>query len=77
MPGSNLPPGTYPGDPKAPWNRPEPKREIWHLDVQVGLSVEVTENAETRKVFDAIRKALDAGEYEQVLDYDIGDKEAL
>lgn len=64
--GDNLPPGTWPGDPRAPWNREPPLQETKAMAVTLDVIIEVSEQASADHERDAIEDAIDRGDYELI-----------
>lgn len=73
--GDNLP------DDVEPWiidkHFGPPEMEVRMLDVTVAMDVEVSIHAEKDEVFKEIRRLLDHGDYVQVIDYEVMDKEYI
>lgn len=67
----NLPPGTYPGDPSAPWNQPEPADPPeFTMTIELGnAAMETPED-----VADALRRAADVIEGASV---EVGEEAAI
>lgn len=73
---SNLPPGAD-HDPRAPYNRGPPEKERLHLDVSVGVPIDIHKDATDKEIRHEIARELNLDDDHHLLDFMVGEREPL